>query len=67
MGASRLPPNAPADALEKLGATSGDFDPTHARYRVQFFDAEPHSQHAIWGLTARILKNLLDRAFGASR
>jgi 8-oxo-dGTP pyrophosphatase MutT (NUDIX family) len=64
---SRLPPQTPLSTIERLSARSGDFDRTSRRYAVHFFDATPHSEREIWGLTARILKDLLDRAFGFSR
>ena len=42
-----------------------DVDPATGRYQVYFF--EPDGRHVIWGLTARILKQLLDIAFAYSK
>ncbi len=57
---SRMPPGAPVEAMTRLRAEELD---EHGRYRVYFFDGGPDRE--IWGLTARILKRLLDVAFGA--
>jgi 8-oxo-dGTP pyrophosphatase MutT (NUDIX family) len=58
----RLPPDV-ARALLDLRAAREDVDPDTGRYRVWFFDAAPN--RIVWGLTGRILADLLDRAFGA--
>ncbi len=56
--ASRLPPGLPPRPLLDLGA--GEVD-GRGRYRVYFFDVAP--ERLVWGLTARILRELLERAF----
>jgi 8-oxo-dGTP pyrophosphatase MutT (NUDIX family) len=60
---SHIPPGAPADVLLQLRAQSQDFDAEMSRYKIYFFHADPEPQRVIWGLTARILKDLLDRVF----
>jgi 8-oxo-dGTP pyrophosphatase MutT (NUDIX family) len=57
----RLPPDVARTVLELRGARE-DVDPATGRYRVWFFDAAPN--RIVWGLTGRILAELLDRAFG---
>jgi 8-oxo-dGTP pyrophosphatase MutT (NUDIX family) len=58
--ASRLPPDLPQRPLLDLRADQ--MDPATGRYRVYFFDVAP--DRVIWGLTARLVKDLRDRAFG---
>ena len=60
---SHIPPGAPAEVLLQLRSQSDDFDAEMLRYKVYFFHAEPRPERVIWGLTARILKDLLDRVF----
>lgn len=55
---SRLPPEISRRHLDDLGDV--DVDRDRQRYRVWFFDVAP--DRIVWGLTARILKELLDRA-----
>jgi len=57
--ASRMPPGSPTETL--LGLKG---NPARKEYKVYFFDAAPAGNGPIWGLTARILKDLLARAFG---
>lgn len=54
----RLPPELPRRPLEDLA--DEEIDREGGRYRVWFFDVAP--DRVIWGLTARVLKDLLDRA-----
>ncbi len=56
--ARRLPPGLPSRRLDDLADVEVDRDA--GRYRVWFFDVAP--DRIIWGLTARVLKELLDRA-----
>jgi 8-oxo-dGTP pyrophosphatase MutT (NUDIX family) len=56
----RLPPDV-ARALLDVRVAHDDVDPATGRYRVWFFDASP--ERMVWGLTGRILADLLDRAF----
>jgi len=56
----RLPPDLPARRLDDLADV--EIDRTTGRYRVWFYDVAP--DRVIWGLTARVLKELLDRAIG---
>jgi len=57
--ASRLPPGAvPRPLLDLL---EEELDRERNAYRVWFYDAAP--DRVIWGLTARVLKDLIDRAF----
>jgi len=58
---SRIPPGAPRRPL--LDLDDEEVDREQGRYRVYFFDAVAGSGRVIWGLTARVLKDLLDRAF----
>ena len=60
---SHIPPGAPAEVLLRLRAQSQDFDAETSRYKIYFFHVDPQPQRVIWGLTARILKDLLDRVF----
>lgn len=55
---SRLPADAPLEDLRRSAIDPGDFDRVAGRYRMYFFDAGPG--RVIWGLTARILKTLLE-------
>jgi 8-oxo-dGTP pyrophosphatase MutT (NUDIX family) len=57
--ASRLPPDLPRRPLLDLSAE--EVDPATGRYRVYFFDIAP--DRVIWGLTARLVKDLRDIAF----
>lgn len=59
---SRLPPDVARAILDVRGAND-DVDPATGRYRVWFFDASP--ERIVWGLTGRILADLVDRAFSA--
>ncbi|MCI0342078.1 MAG: CoA pyrophosphatase [Planctomycetales bacterium] len=63
-GPERMPPGAPVRELLALRESFEEYDPSTSTYQVYFFDAV--TGRAIWGLTARILKGLLDRAFGFS-
>jgi 8-oxo-dGTP pyrophosphatase MutT (NUDIX family) len=54
---SRLPPEVSRRHLDDLGDI--DLDRERLRYRVWFYDVAP--DRIVWGLTARILKELLDR------
>lgn len=54
-----LPQGIPQRRLEDLA--EDEVDREGGRYRVWFFDVAP--DRVIWGLTARVLKELLDRAF----
>lgn len=60
---ARLPPDVARALLDVRGARE-EIDPATGRYRVWFFDASP--ERIVWGLTGRILAELLDRAFGGS-
>jgi len=51
-------PGVPARRLDDL--PDDDIDREGGRYRVWFFDVAP--DRVIWGFTARVLKELLDRA-----
>jgi len=53
-----LPPEATRRPLEDL--RDDEIDRQAGRYRVWFYDVAP--DRVIWGLTARILKDLVDRA-----
>jgi hypothetical protein len=55
--ASRLPPGTPPRPLADLD--EDEVDRTRGRYRVWFYDVSP--DRVIWGLTARVLKDLLER------
>jgi 8-oxo-dGTP pyrophosphatase MutT (NUDIX family) len=55
--AARLP-DVPARRLDDLA--DDEVDREGGRYRVWFFDVAP--DRVIWGFTARVLKELLDRA-----
>ena len=59
---SRLPPDV-ARAILAIRGAHDDVDPSTGRYRVWFFDASP--DRIVWGLTGRILADLIDRAFPA--
>jgi 8-oxo-dGTP pyrophosphatase MutT (NUDIX family) len=54
----RLPPEAARRPLEDL--RDDEIDLQEGRYRVWFYDVAP--DRVIWGLTARIVKDLVDRA-----
>jgi 8-oxo-dGTP pyrophosphatase MutT (NUDIX family) len=56
--ASRLPPETPRRPLLDLGSEEVD---AAGRYAVYFFDIAPHL--VIWGLTARVVRDLVLRAF----
>lgn len=56
--ARRLPPGLPPRRLDDLADV--EVDRANGRYRVWFFDVAP--DRVIWGLTARVLKELIDRA-----
>lgn len=58
---SRIPPGAPRRPL--LDLDEEEVDRERGRYRVYFFDGVAGPDRVIWGLTARILKDLLDRTF----
>ncbi len=58
---SRIPAGAAPRPLLDLG--DEEVDRERGRYRVYFFDRVAGPGRVIWGLTARILKDLLDRAF----
>jgi len=54
----RLPPSLAPRRLDDLADV--EVDRARGRYQVWFFDVAP--DRVIWGLTARVLKELLDRA-----
>jgi hypothetical protein len=56
--ASRLPPDAPRRPLLDLRSEEMD---AAGRYAVYFFDVAP--DRVIWGLTARVVRDLVLRAF----
>jgi len=56
--ARRLPPGLPPRRLDDLADV--EVDRAAGRYQVWFFDLGP--DRIIWGLTARVLKELVDRA-----
>lgn len=58
---SRIPPDAAPRPL--LDLDDEEVDRQRERYRVYFFDDVAGPGRVIWGLTARVLKDLLDRAF----
>jgi 8-oxo-dGTP pyrophosphatase MutT (NUDIX family) len=58
---SRIPAGAPRRPL--LDLDDEEVDRERGRYRVYFFDGVAGPGRVIWGLTARVLKDLLDRAF----
>ncbi len=57
--ASRLPPGTPVRPLADLAAD--EVDAAARRYRVWFFDVA--ADRIVWGLTARVVKELVERAF----
>jgi 8-oxo-dGTP pyrophosphatase MutT (NUDIX family) len=59
---SRLPPEVPV-ALIQSRIPFEQVEPGTGRWRVWSFHAD--ETRVVWGLTARILADLLDRAFGA--
>lgn len=59
--ASRMPANAPVKEILESRVTLEEVDPVTGEYAVYFFDGG--DGRVIWGLTARILKQLLDIAF----
>jgi len=59
--ARRLPPDLPPRRLDDLADV--EVDRAGGRYRVWFFDVSP--DRIVWGLTARVLKELIDRLRGA--
>jgi 8-oxo-dGTP pyrophosphatase MutT (NUDIX family) len=56
--ATMLPADAPVTAIMKLRADWEDLDPVTQTYLVYFFDTP--GNRVVWGLTGRILKQLLD-------
>jgi 8-oxo-dGTP pyrophosphatase MutT (NUDIX family) len=58
---ARLPPAAAAALRASRGMQFEDVDPATGHWRVWSFDAGPG--RTVWGLTARILADLVDRAF----
>jgi len=61
---ARLPPELAAAVREARaagGARFEDVDPATGLWRVHSFHADP--DRVVWGLTARVLADLLDRAF----
>ena len=61
---SRLPPGTPVEALMKLRLEFEEIDPVTGEYQVYFFDGG--DGRVIWGLTGRILKDVLDLSYGFS-
>ncbi|MBI4455681.1 MAG: CoA pyrophosphatase [Acidobacteria bacterium] len=61
---TRMPSGAPVEELLNARTWFEEFDPRTERYKVYFFQAGPGPNRLIWGLTARILKDLLERVFG---
>ena len=59
---SMMPPEAPVKEILEKRIEIEDVDPETGNYFVYFFDGG--DGRIIWGLTARILKQLLDLAFG---
>lgn len=59
--ASMMPPGAPVKEILESRVTLEEVDPVTGQYAVYFFDGG--NGRVIWGLTARILKQLLDVAF----
>ncbi|MBI2900579.1 MAG: CoA pyrophosphatase [Planctomycetes bacterium] len=59
---SRLPDGTPLEALMRIAVETGDVDAVKGRYRALSFDLGPG--RVVWGLTARILRNFLEVAFG---
>ncbi len=59
--ASRIAPELRRRPLADLDP--GEVDAARGRYQVWFFDVAP--DRVIWGLTGRIVRELLDRAFRA--
>lgn len=60
----RMPPNAPVDEILRHRSTLLEYDEETSTYPVYFFDGGPTRN--IWGLTARVLKDLFDLCFGFS-
>ncbi|HET8540218.1 MAG TPA: CoA pyrophosphatase [Anaeromyxobacter sp.] len=58
---ARLPPEAAAAVVASRAAFE-DLDPETGHWRVWSFHAD--ERRIVWGLTARILADLVDRAFG---
>ena len=61
---ARLPPEAAA-ALVAMGVPFEEVDAATGHWRVWSFHADP--SRVVWGLTARVVADLLDRAFGRPR
>lgn len=59
-----LPPRI-AEVIARADLPFEDVDPESGHWRVWSFHAD--ETRVVWGLTARILADLLDRAFAASR
>jgi len=57
----RLPPDV-ARVLREARPAQEDMDPRTGHFRVWSFHADP--ARVVWGLTARVLVELLDRAYG---
>lgn len=57
---ARLPPRL-LEVVARAAVPFEDVDPESGRWRVWSFHADP--ARVVWGLTARILVDLLDRAF----
>lgn len=62
--ASRLPAGAPVDVLMDPCAGYRDADRHGMRYKVYFFDTDGGPERVVWGLTARIVSQILVLAFG---
>lgn len=60
---ARVPEGLRAKMKEALASQPEDLDDGGARYKVHFFDPDPGSGRVIWGLTARIVRQLLDLTF----
>lgn len=60
-----MPAFAPVEEILRTRAAMNEYDEATQTYPVYFFDGGPGRE--IWGLTARILKDVLDLAFGFSR
>jgi 8-oxo-dGTP pyrophosphatase MutT (NUDIX family) len=60
----RLPASAPRDLLLSHGDGYAEADRQSRSYRVYFFDVGLGEQRVVWGLTGRIVLDLLQRAFG---
>jgi 8-oxo-dGTP pyrophosphatase MutT (NUDIX family) len=61
---SRMPADAPLEDLMEVRSDREEFDPETQQFKVYFFESPLGPDRWIWGLTARVLKELLSLAFG---